>query len=111
MTTGNGREAMGSDEIMSREAVNKLHRVNRRRKHYIGSYITSALLPLELSFLCLHSALKSFKLRGRYLDARESRRAEGLAECAVELIPRIARANLVTGGVTLDMVVMSLRLW
>lgn len=66
---------------------------------------TSALLPVAFSFRCLHSALRSFRLRGKYRDARawESRRLEGRPAFALELILRTAWANLVTGGVTLDM--------
>jgi hypothetical protein len=47
-------------------------------------------------------------LRGKYLDARawESRRLDGRPAFALELILRKAWANLVTGGVTLDMAVM-----
>jgi len=46
-------------------------------------------------------------LRGKYLEARasESRRADGREALALELmLLRIAWTNLVTGGVTLDIV-------
>jgi hypothetical protein len=52
-------------------------------------------------------------LRGRYLDARasESRSADGRPALALELmLLRIAWANLVTGGVTLDIVEKGTRL-
>jgi hypothetical protein len=55
----------------------------------------------------MHSALRSFTLRGKYLEAlaEESRRADGCEACALELILlRKVYANLVTGGVTRDMV-------
>jgi hypothetical protein len=69
--------------------------------------LTSALEPLAASCRFLHSARRSLMLRGRYLEARasESRRADGRAALALELmLLRTAWANFVTGGVTLDIV-------
>lgn len=68
--------------------------------------LTSALLPVLLMPLFWHSVLRSFSLRGKYLEALacELSRLLGRPAWALELmLRRRVCVNLVTGGVILDM--------
>lgn len=72
---------------------------------FVEEKITSDLLPWTFNCRFVHSFLRSSLERGRYaFRISESRSLEGRPAFAVEEIDlRMAWVNLVTGGVTLDM--------